>query len=52
MKKLMRILVVLTTAGWAAVQQAPFATQDVSISSHKWTRNLGHRLAVSSPSRC
>ena len=35
MNKLMRLMVVLTTAGWAAAQQAPFATQDVSLSSHK-----------------
>jgi YVTN family beta-propeller protein len=34
MKKLMRLLLVLTTASWGAAQQAPFATQDVPISSH------------------
>jgi YVTN family beta-propeller protein len=33
-KTLIGILLVLTTAGWAAAQQAPFATQDVPISSH------------------
>lgn len=34
MKTLMGLLLVLTTAGWAAALQAPFATQDVPISSH------------------
>ena len=31
----MSLLLVLATAGWAAAQPAPFATQDVSISSHE-----------------
>jgi YVTN family beta-propeller protein len=34
METLMSLLLVLATAGWAAAQQAPFAKQDVSISSH------------------
>jgi YVTN family beta-propeller protein len=34
MKKLMSLLLVLATAGWAAAQQAPIAQQDVSTSSH------------------
>jgi YVTN family beta-propeller protein len=34
MKIQMSLLLVLATAGWAAAQQAPFAKQDVPISSH------------------
>lgn len=34
MKKFMWLLLVVVTAGSAAAQQAPFARQDVSISSH------------------
>ena len=33
MKTLMSLLLVLATAGWVAAQQAPFATQEVPISS-------------------
>jgi glucose/arabinose dehydrogenase/mono/diheme cytochrome c family protein len=35
MKTLMSLLLLLATAGWAVAHQAPFAKQDVSISSHE-----------------